>query len=139
MADHAGVVLLLSWGFSLATGARKMVMTGPATDPLDWRPHIRNKERREKLANRFMDPDDPFRIVIVRDMWLTGFDALSLHTIYVDKPIKDHGLMQAIARANLRRLVRRVLRKHGYPPDTQDAATDLVIAQAELMGAEWAR
>jgi type I site-specific restriction-modification system R (restriction) subunit len=81
----------------------------------------------------------PFRIVIVREMWLTEFDAPSLHTIYVDKPMKWHGLMQAIPRANLRRLVRRVLRKHGYPPDTQDAATDLVIAQAELMGAEWAR
>lgn len=75
-------------------------MTGSATDPLDWQPHIRNKERREKLANRFKDPDDPFGIVIVRDMWLTRFDAPSLHTIYVDKPMKGHGLMQAIARVN---------------------------------------
>src|SRR6516162_7855974 len=75
-------------------------MTGSAADPLDWQPHIRNKPRREALANRFRDPTDPFRIVIVRDMWLTGFDAPSLHTMYVDKPMRGHGLMQAIARVN---------------------------------------
>ncbi|MCC6792743.1 MAG: DUF3387 domain-containing protein [Thermomicrobiales bacterium] len=63
-------------------------------------PHIRSKERRERLADRFKDPDDHFGIVIVRDMWLTGFDAPSLHTIYIDKPMKGHGLMQAIARVN---------------------------------------
>lgn len=83
-----------------ASGALKVVMTGSASDDLPWQPHIRNKERRERLADRFKDPDDPFRIVIVRDMWLTGFDAPSLHTIYVDKPMKGHGLMQAIARVN---------------------------------------
>ena len=82
------------------TGALKVVMTGSAPDPLDWQPHIRNKPRREALANRFRDPADPFRIVIVRDMWLTGFDAPSLHTMYVDKPMRGHGLMQAIARVN---------------------------------------
>ena len=81
-------------------GALKVVMTGSASDPADWQPHIRNKPRREKLADRFRDPGDPFRIVIVRDMWLTGFDALSLHTMYVDKPMRGHGLMQAIARVN---------------------------------------
>ena len=81
-------------------GALKVVMTGSASDPADWQPHIRNKPRREKLANRFRDPGDPFRIVIVRDMWLTGFDAPSLHTMYVDKPMRGHGLMQAIARVN---------------------------------------
>jgi len=81
-------------------GALKVVMTGSASDPLDWQPHIRNKPRREALANRFRDPDDPFRVVIVRDMWLTGFDAPSLHTMYVDKPMRGHGLMQAIARVN---------------------------------------
>ncbi len=75
-------------------------MTGSASDPLDWQPHIRNKPRREALAPRFRDPADPFRIVIVRDMWLTGFDAPSLHTMYVDKPMRGHGLMQAIARVN---------------------------------------
>ena len=75
-------------------------MTGSASDPLDWQPHIRNKPRREALAERFRDPTDPFQIVIVRDMWLTGFDAPSLHTMYVDKPMRGHGLMQAIARVN---------------------------------------
>ena len=81
-------------------GALKVVMTGSAADPGDWQPHIRNKSRREALANRFRDASDPFRIVIVRDMWLTGFDAPSLHTMYVDKPMRGHGLMQAIARVN---------------------------------------
>lgn len=83
-----------------AHGALKVVMTGSASDPLPWQSHIRNKPRREALANRFRDPKDPFRIVIVRDMWLTGFDAPSLHTMYVDKPMRGHGLMQAIARVN---------------------------------------
>ena len=83
-----------------ARGAIKVVMTGSASDPPDWQPHIRNKPRREALANRFRDPSDPFKIVIVRDMWLTGFDAPSLHTMYLDKPMRGHGLMQAIARVN---------------------------------------
>jgi type I restriction enzyme R subunit len=81
-------------------GTLKVVMTGSASDPLGWQPHIRNKPRREALAQRFRDPNDPFKIVIVRDMWLTGFDAPSLHTMYVDKPMRGHGLMQAIARVN---------------------------------------
>ena len=81
-------------------GTIKVVMTGSASDPLEWQPHIRNKPRREALAKRFRDPDDPFQVVIVRDMWLTGFDAPSLHTMYVDKPMRDHGLMQAITRVN---------------------------------------
>src|SRR5947207_341453 len=81
-------------------GRLKVVMTGSASDPLDWQPHIRNKSRREVLANRFRDSKDPFQIVIVRDMWLTGFDAPSLHTMYLDKPMRGHGLMQAIARVN---------------------------------------
>ena len=81
-------------------GALKVVMTGSASDPLDWQGHIRNKPRREALANRFRNPKDPFRLVIVRDMWLTGFDAPSLHTMYIDKPMRGHGLMQAIARVN---------------------------------------
>jgi type I restriction enzyme R subunit len=81
-------------------GAIKVVMTGSASDPLDWQPHIRNKPRREALANRFRDSKDPFKIVLVRDMWLTGFDAPSLHTMYIDKPMRGHGLMQAIARVN---------------------------------------
>ncbi|EQD24442.1 MAG: hypothetical protein D084_Lepto4C00437G0002 [Leptospirillum sp. Group IV 'UBA BS'] len=81
-------------------GILKVVMTGSATDPVEWQEHIRNKPRREKLANRFRNPNDPFRIVIVRDMWLTGFDAPSLHTMYLDKPMRGHGLMQTIARVN---------------------------------------
>ncbi len=81
-------------------GALKVVMTGSASDPVDWQPHVRNKPRREALAKRFRNPKDPFRMVIVRDMWLTGFDAPSLHTMYVDKPMRSHGLMQAIARVN---------------------------------------
>ena len=78
----------------------KIVMTGSADDGPDWQPHIRNKTRRRALANRFKDSQDPFRIVIVRDMWLTGFDAPYLHTMYADKPMHGHGLMQAIARVN---------------------------------------
>ena len=81
-------------------GAPKVVMTGSASHTLEWQPHIRNKRRREALAQRFRNPADPFKIVIVRDMWLTGFDAPSLHTMYVDKPMRGHGLMQAIARVN---------------------------------------
>jgi len=81
-------------------GGMKVVMTGAASDPPEWREHIRNKTRREDLARRFRDPADPFRIVLVRDMWLTGFDAPSLHTLYLDKPMRGHGLMQAIARVN---------------------------------------
>lgn len=81
-------------------GAIKVVMTGSASDPADWQPHIRNKARREALAKRFRDPADPLRVVLVRDMWLTGFDAPSLHTMYLDKPMRGHGLMQAIARVN---------------------------------------
>ena len=81
-------------------GALKIVMTGTASDPPDWQPHVRNKPGREAMANRFRDPADPLRVVLVRDMWLTGFDAPSLHTMYVDKPMRGHGLMQAIARVN---------------------------------------
>jgi len=81
-------------------GLIKVVMTGSASDPTDWQPHIRNKARREGLAARFRDANDPLQMVLVRDMWLTGFDAPSLHTMYVDKPMRAHGLMQAIARVN---------------------------------------
>ena len=81
-------------------GTMKIVMSGSASDTLDWQKHIRSKKRREDLAKAFKNPKKPFRIVIVRDMWLTGFDAPSLHTMYVDKPMRGHGLMQAIARVN---------------------------------------
>ncbi len=81
-------------------GAIKVVMTGSASDPPDWQPLLTTKGGREALARRFRDPDDELQIVLVRDMWLTGFDAPSLHTMYVDKPMRAHGLMQAIARVN---------------------------------------
>ena len=139
-------------------GAVKVVMTGAASDPLKWQPHIRNKPRREALAKRFRDAADPLRIVIVRDLWLTGFDAPSLHTMYVDKPMRGHGLMQAIARVNrvfrdkpgglvgmlrenvrakLRVLVKRTLKRHGYPPDQRENATQTVLAQAEVLSEGW--
>jgi type I restriction enzyme R subunit len=78
----------------------KIIMTGSADDGPEWQHHIRNKQRRRELALRFRDPKDPFSIVIVRDMWLTGFDAPCLSTMYADKPMRGHGLMQAIARVN---------------------------------------
>ena len=81
-------------------GNIKVVMTGSASDPLDWQKHARSKSRREALGNRFRNPDDAFKVVLVRDMWLTGFDAPSLHTMYVDKPMQGHGLFQAITRVN---------------------------------------
>lgn len=81
-------------------GAIKVVMTGSASDPLEWQEHIGNKKRRDDLAKRARTPDDPLKLVLVRDMWLTGFDAPSMHTMYVDKPMRGHGLMQAIARVN---------------------------------------
>jgi len=132
-------------------GSLKVVMTGSASDRMDWQLHIRNKPRREALAQRFRDPADPFKIVIVRDMWLTGFDAPSLHTMYVDKPMRGHGLMQAIARVNrvfkdkpgglvvdYLGLAERILRKYGYPPDKQEKATQTVLEQAEVLSEMWA-
>jgi type I restriction enzyme R subunit len=83
-----------------AKGVVKVVMTGSASDQPEFQPHIRNKAKLNDLAVRFKKPEDPFQLVIVRDMWLTGFDAPCLHTLYVDKPMKGHGLMQAIARVN---------------------------------------
>lgn len=82
-------------------GVIKVVMTGNATDPVGWQKHVRGgKPRRESMATRFKNPEDPLKMVIVRDMWLTGFDVPCLHTMYVDKPMQRHGLMQAIARVN---------------------------------------
>jgi type I restriction enzyme R subunit len=81
-------------------GGIKVVMTGSASDPPAFQQHIRNKPRLKTIEKRFKDPADPLKIVIVRDMWLTGFDAPCAHTLYLDKPMKDHGLMQAIARVN---------------------------------------
>lgn len=81
-------------------GAIKVIMTGSASDPLDWQEHVRNKTRRQAIGDRLKDPKDPLKLVIVRDMWLTGFDAPCLHTMYIDKPMNGHTLMQAIARVN---------------------------------------
>ena len=83
-------------------GAIKVVMTGSGADPTEFHPHIRGKDRQKAIEKRFKDPDDPLRIVIVRDMWLTGFDVPCAHTLYVDKPMQGHGLLQAIARVNRR-------------------------------------
>lgn len=81
-------------------GALKVVMSGSASDEQAWQPHIRTKAESESIAKRFKDPKDSLRVVIVRDMWLTGFDCPSMHTMYVDKPMTGHNLMQAIARVN---------------------------------------
>jgi type I restriction enzyme R subunit len=81
-------------------GALKVIMTGSAADGPDWQPHIRNKKRRKGIEQRFKNADDPLKMVIVRDMWLTGFNVEPLHTMYVDKPMRGHTLMQAIARVN---------------------------------------
>lgn len=81
-------------------GAIKIVMTGSSSDKLLLQPHIYSKQVKKRLEKRFKDPHDPLRLVIVRDMWLTGFDAPCVHTLYVDKPMKGHNLMQAIARVN---------------------------------------
>ncbi|MDH4183415.1 MAG: type I restriction endonuclease subunit R [Nitrospinota bacterium] len=81
-------------------GQMKVIMTGSASDKLEWQQHIRDKRRREVLAESFKDEKSPFKLAIVRDMWLTGFDVPCLHTMYLDKPMRGHGLMQAIARVN---------------------------------------
>lgn len=83
-----------------AAGKIKVVMTGSAADPAAFQPHLHDKRTRTDLKNRAKNPDDPLEIVIVRDMWLTGFDAPAMHTMYVDKPMQGAGLMQAIARVN---------------------------------------
>lgn len=84
----------------LDKGLIKVVMTGSASDPANYQRHIHTKEQRDLLADRMKDPKDALKFVIVRDMWLTGFDVPSLHTMYLDKPMRGHGLMQAIARVN---------------------------------------
>jgi type I restriction enzyme R subunit len=115
-------------------GALKIVMTGAASDPEGWQPHIgkRPKARRELLAKRAKKPDDPLKLVIVRDMWLTGFDAPPMHTMYVDKPMKGHGLMQAIARVN------RVFRDKpsGLVVDYIGIAQNLKAALRQYSGAD---
>jgi type I restriction enzyme R subunit len=81
-------------------GVIKVVMTGSSSDPLNFQPHVRNKVKRKAMGERLKDSKDKLKIAIVRDMWLTGFDAPSMHTLYIDKPMQGHNLMQAIARVN---------------------------------------
>jgi len=98
---NAIVALRPQWHSDSDTeGVIKIVMTGSAADPQDWQKHIGAKARRKLLAKRMKDENDPLKIVIVRDMWLTGFDVPSMYTMYVDKPMSGHNLMQAIARVN---------------------------------------
>ena len=115
-----------------AAGRIKIVMTGSASDPQEWQPHIGAKARRDLLAKRAKDPNDPLQLVIVRDMWLTGFDAPAMHTLYVDKPMRGHGLMQAIARVN------RVFRDKpaGLVVDYIGIAQNLKRALAEYSAAD---
>lgn len=107
-------------------GSIKIVMTGSSSDPVDWQKHIRNKQKRKDIGERLKDERDPLKLVIVRDMWLTGFDAPCLHTLYIDKPMKGHTLMQAIARVN------RVFKDKpaGLVVDYLGIATDLKKALA---------
>ncbi len=102
-------------------GKMKIVMTGSASDPAEFQPHVRNKPGLEAMATRFRNAKDPFQLVLVRDMWLTGFDSPSMHTLYVDKPMRGHNLMQAIARVN------RIFKDKpaGLVVDTIGIATDL--------------
>lgn len=95
------VVLKPEWhNMDLNKGKIKIVMTGSSADPLEWQDFIGTKSTRESLAKRFKDRNDELKLVIVRDMWLTGFDVPSMHTMYIDKPMSGHNLMQAIARVN---------------------------------------
>jgi type I restriction enzyme R subunit len=102
-------------------GRMKVVMTGSAADPEDFQPHVRGKAAMDLVARRFRDASDEFQLVIVRDMWLTGFDCPSMHTLYIDKPMHGHNLMQAIARVN------RIFsdKPAGLVVDTIGIATDL--------------
>ncbi len=113
-------------------GVIKVVMTGSAADRLDWQPHIGGKARRDLLATRAKDAGDGLKLVIVRDMWLTGFDAPAMHTMYVDKPMQGHGLMQAIARVN------RVFRDKpaGLVVDYIGIAQNLKSALGQYSGAD---
>lgn len=111
-------------------GFLKVIMTGSASDPLEWQEHIRNKKKRREIGDNFKDQESPIKLVIVRDMWLTGFDVPSLHTMYVDKPMRGHGLMQAIARVN------RVFKdkKGGLVVDYIGIAYDLKKALSDYTG-----
>lgn len=136
-------------------GQLKVVITGSSSDENPkLHPHTRTKAAREALAKRFKDPKDPLRLVIVRDMWLTGFDAPSLHTLYADKPMQGHNLMQAIARVNrvygdkpgglivdylgllgfLKEAMRAYVQRGGAgkPTTNQERAVELMLEKLEL-------
>lgn len=133
-------------------GAIKVVMTGSASDKALLKPHIYPKDVRKRLETRFKNPADPFKLVIVRDMWLTGFDAPCLHTMYVDKPMRGHNLMQAIARVNrvfkdkpgglvvdyigianeLKAALADYTQAHGRGKPTIDAHEALVVLQEQM-------
>ncbi|MDP3860546.1 MAG: DUF3387 domain-containing protein [Phaeovulum sp.] len=143
-------------------GKFKIVMTGSASDPQAWQAHLGGKLRRDLLAKRAKDPNDALKMVIVRDMWLTQeeiafYDALADNQSAVEVLGNDqlriiaHELLTSLkssitidwahrdsARARLRVLVKRILRKYGYPPDLQDAAVQEVLQQAEALSAQWA-
>ena len=136
-----------------AAGKIKVVMTGSAADDPRYQPHLRSKAARPQLQRRYKDPADPLEIVIVRDMWLTGFDAPCMHTLYVDKPMRGHNLMQAIARVNrvfgdkpgglvvdyigLATSLREAMKTYsarggtGDATERQDQAVDVMMAQLE--------
>jgi type I restriction enzyme, R subunit len=112
-------------------GTIKVIMTGSSSDTLSMQSHIRNKPKRKAIGDRLKNPNDPLKLVIVRDMWLTGFDAPCLHTLYVDKPMRGHNLMQAIARVN------RVFtegKEGGLVVDYLGIAQELKLALAEYTG-----
>ena len=113
-------------------GAIKVIMTGSASDKALLRPHIYPGQLKKRLEKRFKDPLDPLKLVIVRDMWLTGFDAPCVHTLYVDKPMKGHNLMQAIARVN------RVFKdkQGGLVVDYIGIANELKVALKEYTGSK---
>ena len=92
-------------------GTIKIVMTGSASDAPEMQKHVYSKQEKQTLERRFKDPNDALKIVIVRDMWLTGFDAPCCNTMYIDKPMQGHNLMQAIARVN--RVFRNKSRENG--------------------------
>lgn len=124
------VVLRPDWhSDDLMDGKIKVVMTGSSSDPSNWQPFIGTKANRETLAKRMKDRNDELKLVIVRDMWLTGFDVPSMHTMYIDKPMSGHNLMQAIARVN------RVFKEKqgGLVVDKTAKAVDIVMEQTKLM------
>lgn len=101
VALHNAIIKIRpEWYSNDDKGVIKVIMTGSSADDLDWQEHIRNKPRRKAIGDRLKDPKDGLKLVIVRDMWLTGFDAPCLNTLYVDKPMTGHNLMQAVARVN---------------------------------------